>query len=157
MVASPEPLKIIEIETVKKLSDAGDVVIAVGGGGIPVIGTNEGLKGITAVIDKDKSAAVLAAELEADILMILTEVDRVCLDFNTANQRELESMSVKEAYEHIANGEFAPGSMLPKVEACITFLKNNPNGKAVISSLSKAKSAFEGGTGTLIKATLTED
>lgn len=155
VVASPEPLKIIEIETVKKLSDAGDVVIAVGGGGIPVIKSKEGLKGITAVIDKDKSAAVLATELEADILMILTEVDRVCLGFNTANQREIESMSVKEAYEHIANGEFAPGSMLPKVEACIAFLKNNPNGKAVISSLANAKSAFEGRTGTLIKATFT--
>ena len=151
VVASPEPVRIVEIETVRKLMWAGEVVITVGGGGIPVTESEAGLEGITAVIDKDKSAAVLAAELEADILMILTEVDRVCLDFNTDNQREIESMSVKEAYEYIAVGEFAPGSMLPKVEACIAFLENNPGGKALISSLANAKSAFEGRTGTLIR------
>ena len=151
VIASPEPKRIVEIDTVKKLSDDGDIVIAVGGGGIPVVETESGLRGVPGVIDKDKSAAELAGELGADVLMILTAVDRVCLDYNTENERCIEKMKVSEAKEYMAKGEFAPGSMLPKVQACISFLENNNNGKAVISSLENAGTALTGESGTIIE------
>ena len=151
VIASPEPKRIVEIDTVKKLSDDGDIVIAVGGGGIPVVETESGLRGVPGVIDKDKSAAELAGELGADVLMILTAVDRVCLDYNTENERCIEKMRVSEAKEYMAKGEFAPGSMLPKIEACISFLENNKNGKAVISSLKNAGMALTGESGTVIE------
>ena len=151
VIASPEPKRIVEIDTVKKLSDDGDIVIAVGGGGIPVVETESGLRGVPGVIDKDKSAAELAGELGADVLMILTAVDRVCLDYNTESERCIEKMRVSEAKEYMAKGEFAPGSMLPKIEACISFLENNKNGKAVISSLKNAGMALTGESGTVIE------
>ena len=151
VIASPEPKRIVEIDTVKKLSDDGDIVSAVGGGGIPVVETECGLRGVPGVIDKDKSAAELAAELGADVLMILTAVDRVCLDYNTESERCIEKMRVSEAKEYMAKGEFAPGSMLPKIEACISFLENNKNGKAVISSLKNAGMALTGESGTVIE------
>lgn len=152
VIASPEPKRIVELETVRKLNRDGDIVITVGGGGIPVVETTEGLKGVAGVIDKDRSAAKLAGELGADVLMILTAVDRVCLGFNTENERSIEKMTVGEAKEYAANGEFAPGSMLPKIEACISFLDNNPQGRAVIASLENAKTALTGESGTVIKA-----
>ncbi len=150
VVASPEPKRIVEIETVKRLVGAGEVVITVGGGGIPVVETSEGPRGVMAVIDKDKSAALLAKELDADILMILTAVEKVCLDYNTPAQRELDQMSVAEAKRYIEEGHFAKGSMLPKVEACIRFLEEKPGSKALISSLECAKAAIDGKTGTVI-------
>ncbi len=152
VIASPEPRKIVEIETVKTLTENGNVVITVGGGGIPIIETQDGYSGVMAVIDKDKSAALLATELEADVLMILTAVDKVCLDYNKETQREVDEMSMSEAKEYMSQGQFAPGSMLPKVEACISFIEKNPKGKALISSLESAKPAIEGKTGTVITA-----
>lgn len=150
VVASPDPCRIVEINTVKRLVSAGEVVITVGGGGIPIIETAEGYKGVMAVIDKDKSAALLARELEADVLLILTAVEKVCLDYNTPEQTELDQMSVDEAKKYINEGHFAKGSMLPKVEACLEFLEGRPGGKALISSLECAKPAIEGKTGTTI-------
>ncbi len=150
VIASPLPERIVEIDTVRKLNRDGDIVITVGGGGIPVIETPEGLKGVPGVIDKDRSAAGLAGEIGADVLMILTAVDKVCLDYNTENERSIEKMTVDEAKEYAAKGEFAPGSMLPKIEACISFLENNKKGKAVIASLENAKPALAGDSGTVI-------
>lgn len=152
VIASPEPERIVELETVRKLNRDGDIVITVGGGGIPVVETADGLKGVPGVIDKDRSAAKLAGELGADVLMILTAVERVCLGFNTENERSISRMSVSEAKEYAAKGEFAPGSMLPKIEACISFLDNNPQGRAVIASLENAKTALTGESGTIIEA-----
>ncbi len=152
VIASPDPRKIVEIETVKTLTENGNVVITVGGGGIPIIETQDGYSGVMAVIDKDKSAALLATELEADVLMILTAVDKVCLDYNKETQCEVDEMSLSEAKEYMSQGQFAPGSMLPKVEACISFIEKNPKGKALISSLESAKPAIEGKTGTVITA-----
>lgn len=150
VVASPSPERIVEIDTVKKLVEAGEIVITVGGGGIPIIETAEGPKGVMAVIDKDKSAALLAKELDADMLFILTAVEKVCLDYNTEAQKELDTLTVSEAKVYIEEGHFAKGSMLPKIEACLDFLENKPGAKAVISSLESAKPAIEGKTGTVL-------
>lgn len=150
VVASPQPQKIVELDTVKQLVDEGTIVITVGGGGIPVIEENDELIGVAAVIDKDKSSAKLAKDLDAEMLVILTAVDRVCINFNKPNQEELSSMNIKEAYKFIEEEHFAKGSMLPKVEACIDFVKSSTNGKALITSLEKAKEALHGETGTII-------
>ncbi len=150
VVASPQPQKIVELDTVKQLVDEGTIVITVGGGGIPVIEENDELIGVAAVIDKDKSSAKLAKDLDAEMLVILTAVDRVCINFNKPNQEELSSINIKEAYKFIEEGHFAKGSMLPKVEACIDFVKSSTNGKALITSLEKAKEALHGETGTII-------
>lgn len=150
VVPSPAPKKIVELKVVRQLVDGGDVVITVGGGGIPVVETENGYKGVPAVIDKDKSSAKLAEDLGADMLVILTAVDRVCINFNKPDQKELETLTVAEAEKYIAEGHFAPGSMLPKVESCLQFVKANPKGKALITSLGRAKEALEGKTGTVI-------
>lgn len=150
VVPSPAPQRIVELNIVRQLVDSGDVVITVGGGGIPVIETEAGLTGVAAVIDKDKSSAKLAEALEADMLVILTAVDRVCIHYNTPQQEELSSLTVQEAEKYIAEGQFAPGSMLPKVESCLQFVKANPKGKALITSLERAKEALAGETGTII-------
>lgn len=151
VVASPQPQRIVELDTVKKLVDEGTIVITVGGGGIPVIETENGeLTGVAAVIDKDKSSAKLAKDLDAEMLVILTAVDRVCINFNTPNQEELSSISLEESHRYIEEGHFAKGSMLPKVEACIDFVKSSTEGKALITSLEKAKEALHGETGTII-------
>ena len=151
VVASPQPQKIVELETVKELVDNGTIVITVGGGGIPVIEKSDGtLQGVAAVIDKDKSSAKLAKDLDAEMLVILTAVDRVCINFNKPNQEELASINLEEASKYIDEGHFAKGSMLPKVEACMDFVENSSNGKALITSLEKAKDALHGKTGTII-------
>lgn len=150
VVPSPVPQKIVELNVVKQLVDSGAVVITVGGGGIPVIESEEGLQGIAAVIDKDKSSAKLAEDLEADMLVILTAVDRVCLNYHTPQQQEIATLTVEEAERYIQQGQFAPGSMLPKVESCLQFVRSNPNGKALITSLERAKEALSGETGTVI-------
>ncbi|MBO3445769.1 MULTISPECIES: carbamate kinase [Clostridia] len=151
VVASPQPQKIVELETVKQLVDEGTIVITVGGGGIPVVeGKDESLTGVAAVIDKDKSSAKLAKDLDAEMLVILTAVDRVCINFNKPNQEELASINLEEADKYIEEGHFAKGSMLPKVEACVDFVKSSTNGKALITSLEKAKEALHGSTGTII-------
>ena len=152
VVPSPKPFDIVEAESIKALFNAGHVVIAVGGGGIPVVETETGLKGVAAVIDKDRASALLARDVKADELIILTAVDRVCINFNKPDQQELPSMTLAEAEEYIGQKQFAPGSMLPKVQSCMEFVKGNTNGGvALITSLARAADALEGKTGTIIK------
>ena len=127
------------------------MVITVGGGGIPVIRKGELLEGIDAVIDKDNSSAKLAVELKADILLILTAVDKVAINFNKPEQMNLDKLTLSQAQEYISQGQFAKGSMLPKVEACLNFLKESDRGvQAIITSLDNALSALEGKTGTTL-------
>jgi len=150
VVASPIPQRIVEIGTVKQLCGS-CIVIAAGGGGVPVIELPDGsLEGVAAVIDKDFAAELLAEQLEADMLLILTAVDRVALNYKQPNQKDLDALTVEEAEKYIAEGHFAPGSMLPKVQAAIKFVKANPGKKAIIASLSKAVEALEGKSGTVI-------
>lgn len=150
VVASPIPKKIVEIDSVRKLWDT-TIVITCGGGGIPVIEKEDGsLEGVPAVIDKDFAAELLAEEIEADALMILTEVEKVAVNFNKPNQEDLAHMTYAEAEKHCQDGQFAPGSMLPKVQAAMKFVKANPEKKAIITSLDKAIDALEGKTGTVI-------
>ena len=152
VVPSPLPTRIVELKVVEQLVAAGDVVITVGGGGIPVVETADGLCGVAAVIDKDRSSSKLALDIDADMLVILTAVDRVCINFNKPDQKELAEMNVEEAKQYIAEGHFAPGSMLPKVEACLDFVQNNKSGgTALITSLKRAKVALSGATGTIIR------
>ena len=151
VVASPLPKKIVEIEEVETLVNNGTIVITVGGGGIPVVETEHGLKGVAAVIDKDRSSALLAQSIGADMLIILTAVDRVCINYNKPDQKELPTMTLEEAEKYIEEKQFAPGSMLPKVQSCMEFVKNNTHGgTALITSLQKAKVALQGETGTII-------
>ena len=122
-----------------------------GGGGIPVVENPDGtLEGVAAVIDKDHAAELLAEQVEADILMILTEVEKAAVNWGRPNQKNLDTMSLKEAAQYVEEGQFAPGSMLPKVEACMKFVRQNPQKKAIITSLDKALEALEGKTGTVI-------
>ena len=151
VVPSPIPKRIVELEAVNRLVESGAIVITVGGGGIPVVETPEGLKGVAAVIDKDRASSLLARDLKADRLIILTAVDRVCVNFNKPDQRELPSMTLAEAEEYIGQKQFAPGSMLPKVQSCMEFVKYAPEGStALITSLSRAADALEGKTGTIL-------
>ncbi len=148
VVASPEPIEIIEIESIKKLSKD-SIVIAGGGGGIPVIKKKEGFEGISAVIDKDKTSAKLAIDLNADILLILTAVPKAYINYGKENQLALDTVTIEEANNYIRNGEFSEGSMLPKIQAALTFVSKTEK-KAIITSLDKAKEAIEGKTGTNI-------
>ena len=151
VVPSPIPQRIVELKVVEQLVKAGDIVITVGGGGIPVVETEQGLKGVAAVIDKDRSSALLAQSIGADMLIILTAVDRVCINYNKPDQKELPTMTLEEAEKYIEEKQFAPGSMLPKVQSCMEFVKNNTHGgTALITSLQKAKVALQGETGTII-------
>lgn len=152
VVPSPKPIDIIEKRVIKQLVDNDNVVIAVGGGGIPVIKTDriQLLEGIPAVIDKDRSAALLAREIDADILLILTAVDRVSLNYGKDNQIDLERLTCDEAEKYIADGQFAKGSMLPKVEAAMEFASGSDGKKAIIGSLEKASDAISGTSGTII-------
>ncbi len=150
VVASPIPRRIVEFSCLKELWDT-TIVIAAGGGGIPVIEAEDGsLKGIAAVIDKDLAAARLANDIEADVLMILTEVDRVALNFNQPDQKDLDELTVKEAERYMEEGHFAPGSMLPKIQAAVMYVKENPGKKVIITSLFKSIEALDGKTGTII-------
>ena len=151
VVPSPIPKRIVELKVVQQLAKNGDIVIPVGGGGIPVVETADGLQGVAAVIDKDRSSALLAQDIGADKLIILTAVDRVCINFNKPDQKELPTMTLSEAEKYIGEKQFAPGSMLPKVQSCMEFVKNNTHGgQALITSLQKAAQALKGETGTVI-------
>lgn len=150
VVASPKPVDIIEKETVKALMAADQVVITCGGGGIPVVREGQHLRGVSAVIDKDWASATLAAMIDADMLIILTAVEKVALHFGKANQQLLDTLSVREAERFIAEGHFAAGSMLPKVEAAVAFARSRPGRQALITELRQAKAGIEGKTGTLI-------
>lgn len=150
VVPSPRPRQIVELPAIRRMVQSGLLVIAVGGGGIPVIEDEDGLKGVDAVIDKDRSCARLALELKADILMILTAVDHVCIRFNRPDQKSLTSLTKEEAEQYLAQGEFGKGSMQPKVEACLDFVSKLPGRMAVITSLENAGIALEDGVGTKI-------
>ncbi len=150
VVASPLPRKIVEISAIKQLWDS-TIVIACGGGGIPVVENPDGtLEGVAAVIDKDFAAELLAEEVGADTLMILTEVEKVAINFNKPNQENLAKLTLSDAARYCDEGQFAPGSMLPKVQAAMKFVRANPDKKAIITSLDKAIDALEGKTGTVI-------
>lgn len=151
VVASPRPLRIVEADSILNLLDHKFIVIACGGGGIPVIKDRNGdYKGISAVIDKDHTAALLADLVEAHYLFILTPVNRVALYFGTSQQQEIREMQVHEAKRYIREGHFASGSMLPKIEAAIRFVEGGNKRKAVITSLEKAHLAMSGKVGTLV-------
>ena len=152
VVASPAPVRIVEFDAIKDLVDDGYLVVSTGGGGVPVIEEDGGYRGVPAVIDKDRSSAKLAADFKADMLVILTAVPKVAINFNTPDQQDLDVLTVAEAAQYIEEGQFASGSMLPKVEACIAYLQAYPEGKAIITSLENAAEAIEGESGTLIVA-----
>ena len=150
VVASPQPVRIVEAEVIRHLADAGYVVVAAGGGGIPVIAIEPGvLTGVAAVIDKDLASAVLAHEIGADLFVISTAVDKVCLNFGRPDQRALDSLTVAEARRYLAEGHFAPGSMRPKIEAAIRFLEGG-GGEALITGADTLDHVFDGHTGTRI-------
>lgn len=150
VVPSPAPKRITEIDSVKRLWDS-TIVITAGGGGIPVIENMDGsLTGVAAVIDKDLAAETLAEDMETDVLLILTEVENVCVNFGKPDQKALNHITVKEAIHYMEEGQFAPGSMLPKVMAAVKFARRFPGKKAIITSLFKAADALEGKTGTVI-------
>ena len=148
--ASPKPVDIIEKQTVKALMDDCHVVITVGGGGIPVIREGHHLRGASAVIDKDWASAKLAEMIDADLLIILTAVEKVAINFGKPDEQWLDNLSLRDAERFIEEGHFAKGSMLPKVEAAAAFARSGPGRKALITMLSKAKEGIEGKTGTII-------
>ena len=150
-VASPKPCHIIEAGAIRALSDDGHLVICCGGGGIPVVRTERNhLKGVGAVIDKDFASELLAEQLDADMLIILTAVEQVAINFGKPNQENLAELTPEKARQYIAEGHFAPGSMLPKVEAAVKFAESKPGRKALITLLEKAKEGIAGNTGTVI-------
>jgi len=151
VVASPQPKQIMEINTIKALIADNQTVIACGGGGIPVVADGNSLKGVAAVIDKDFCSELLAEEIDADMLIILTAVEKAYVNFGKENQEALSEVTVEEMKKHAADGQFAPGSMLPKVEAAIRFAQSKPGRKALITLLEKAKDGIEGKTGTTIQ------
>ena len=152
VVPSPRPIDICEKDTIKLLVDSGIVTIACGGGGMPVLNSEKTITGIDAVIDKDFAAAKLAELIDADYLFILTAVDRVKINYNQPNEKSLINLTILEAKQYIDEGHFAPGSMLPKIEAAVGFVQNSPNKKAIIGSLQKAREAIDGTSGTKIIA-----
>ncbi len=150
VVASPKPKKIVEIGTLKTLWDT-TIAIACGGGGIPVVEEgNHGLRGVPAVIDKDLAAQLLATEMAADVLLILTEVDAVSIRFRQPDEKKLEQVTVAELEQYCAEGHFAAGSMLPKVQAAMEFVRRNPQGRSIITSLTRGLDALDGKCGTTV-------
>lgn len=151
VIASPKPVSIIEIDAIKAVIDADQIVIACGGGGIPVLEQGCNLKGASAVIEKDRAAGLLAEEIGADVLMILTSVDNVTLNYKKPNEAPITCTSVEEAKAYAADGQFESSSMLPKVEASIHFVTHGSGRSAIITSLDKAKASLTGKAGTTIK------
>lgn len=151
VVASPRPKEIVEIDTVKSLLAAGEIVITCGGGGIPVVKEGNSLNQVHAVIDKDFASSLLARELDAELLIILTAVEKVAINFNTPNVIWLDSLTTSQAEEYIKQGQFGKGSMLPKIQASIEFASSSKDRVALITLLDKAKDGIRGKTGTLIK------
>jgi carbamate kinase len=151
IIAAPKPMDIVEIDAIRALVDADQVVIACGGGGIPVLAQNNNLQGASAVIEKDLAAGRLAELLDADMLVILTSVDKVCLSFGKEGERKLDTLTVAEAKRFLDNGEFGEGTMAPKIEAAIEFIGDSAIRSALITKLNKEKNEITGGMGTLIK------
>ncbi len=152
VVAAPRPIDIVEIEAIRALADADQVVIACGGGGIPVIEQQHTLKGASAVIEKDAIAGKLAADLDCDELIILTSVDYVYKDFGTPSQTPFLSLNTAQAKEAMAQGQFEAGTMLPKIEAALTYLEKAAAGRVLITSMARIKDALRGKAGTVITA-----
>lgn len=152
VVAAPKPINIIELDSIRALSEAGQIVIACGGGGIPVIEQNHILKGASAVIEKDSIAGRLAADLESDQLIILTSVDYVYKDFETDSRTPITHMTVEEAIKYSEAGQFGETNMMPKIEAAITYLDKVPGGSVLVTSRDTLKDALKGKSGTLITA-----
>ena len=150
IVAAPRPKDIIEIDAIKALVNAGQIVIACGGGGIPVTRQGNHLKGASAVIDKDFASELLAENLNADFLIILTAVEKVAVNFGKPEEKWLDDLDTEEARQFIKEGHFAPGSMLPKVQAAVKFAESKPGRTALITLLEKAKDGIQGKTGTHI-------
>lgn len=151
IVAAPKPQDIVEIDSIRLLLDAGQVVIAAGGGGIPVLPQNEELKGASAVIEKDLTSGLMAEMLNADMLMILTSVENVSINYGTPDEKTLEHITVAEAKQYITEGQFEENSMLPKMEAAVSFLEKGIGRTAVITSIDSALAGFQGKTGTIIE------
>ena len=150
IVASPHPVAIVEIDAIKALMDADQIVIACGGGGIPVMEQGYNLRGASAIIEKDLATGLLAKEIDADVMMILTSVDNVTLNFGTDKEEPIHHMTIDEAKAYMDQGQFEFASMLPKVSASVNFLEAGKGRKAIITSLDKAIDALEGKTGTVI-------
>jgi len=150
VVASPKPQEIVELDAISSLVDAGKIVIACGGGGIPVTMNGNHLKGASAVIDKDFASCLLAKELDADMLIILTAVEKVAVNFGKPDEKWLSELTCEEARKYCEEGQFAPGSMLPKVQAAIDFAESAPGRTSMITLLEKAKDGIAGKTGTII-------
>lgn len=151
VVPSPMPVEIVELEAIKAMIDAGATIVTVGGGGIPVLKDSEGgLTGTAAVIDKDLASQKLAEDIDADVLLILTAVEKVAINFGKPEEKWLSELTIEEADKYIEEGHFAPGSMLPKVNAAMKFVKDKKGKKAIITSLEKALGALNGETGTTI-------
>lgn len=152
VVASPMPVEIIELDAVKCLVDNGFIAITVGGGGIPVIRDEAGdLVGTAAVIDKDLASEKLAEDLDCDVLVILTAVEQVCINYGKPDQKALSALGIDDARKYMAEGHFAPGSMLPKIEAAVKFVESRKDRKAIITSLDKAVEALAGNAGTTLQ------
>lgn len=151
IVASPKPMDIVEIDAISALSDADQVVIACGGGGIPVLAQNNRLQGASAVIEKDLAAGKLAELLDADMLVILTSVDKVCLNYGKEDEVKLDTLSLADAKKYLAAGEFGEGTMAPKIEAAIDFIGESAIRSVLVTKLNKEAGELTGGMGTLIK------
>ena len=151
VVPSPLPIDIIEKDAIKSLMKSGQVVICAGGGGIPVIKKDNNLEGVAAVIDKDYASSKLADLIDADYLVILTAVDNVYINYRRDNEKKLDKVSTSELEKYLNEGHFAKGSMYPKVQACLNFVKGGKNKTAIIASLDNAKEAFKEKEGTIIK------
>jgi len=151
VVASPMPKRIVEIQTIKTLIDSGNIVITVGGGGIPVVEEGKSLNGVAAVIDKDLASEKLAEDINADILVMLTAVERVAINYGKPDQKQLDKVSAEQMKEYSKEGHFAPGSMLPKVLAGIRFVESKKGRKTIITSLDKVNEALKGLSGTIIE------
>ncbi len=151
VVPSPLPMKIMELDSIKTLIDADKLVIAGGGGGVPVIISDKGLEGVPAVIDKDRSSALLADNIDADKLIILTAVDHVYINYGKPDEKALKTLNVVEAQQYMKEDQFAAGSMLPKIEACLSFVEGHPEREALITSLDGLDDALAGKVGTVIR------
>ncbi|WP_267200999.1 carbamate kinase [Limosilactobacillus kribbianus] len=151
VVPSPLPKKIMELDSINTLIESGDLVIAGGGGGVPVIMTDDGLQGVPAVIDKDRSSSLLADQISADKLIILTAVDYVYVNYGKPDEKALKTLTIDEAHQYMDEKQFAAGSMLPKIEACLSFVEGHPEREAIITSLNGLDDALAGKVGTVIR------
>ena len=151
IVSAPKPVGIVEIDTIRALMDADQIVISCGGGGIPVMEQGCELRGASAVIEKDSVSGLLAKEIDADVLMILTDVEKVCVNYGKADEAPIDRMSVEEAEKYAAEGQFGASTMLPKIDAAISFIEAGKGRSAIITTMAKAEEAVSGKAGTTIE------